>query len=72
MYSRLGELGEDASDKLEDVEVVAVGVLGEGVVVRCFSLVARPPSYSGGRASGLKAEFCNHAHVANILRPYRP
>jgi len=38
MYPRLGDLGEDASDKLEDVEVVAVGVLGEGVVVRCFSL----------------------------------
>ncbi len=43
MYSRLGNLGEDASDKREDVEALAVGVLGKGVVVRCFSLVEEGP-----------------------------
>jgi len=34
MFSRLWDLGEDPGEELEDVEGLALGVFGEGVVVR--------------------------------------
>ena len=39
MLSRLGDLGEDAGEKFEDVEGFALGVVGEGVVVRSLALI---------------------------------
>ncbi len=45
MFARLGELGEDASDKLEDIEGLSVGMVERaqqaqrGVVVRGLGLV---------------------------------
>ena len=42
MFARLGDLGEDASDKLEDIEGLSVGMVEQaqrGVVVRGLGLV---------------------------------
>ncbi len=42
MFARLGDLGEDASDKLEDIEGLSVGMVEQaqgGFVVRSLGLV---------------------------------
>ena len=42
MFARLRDLGEDASDKLEDIEGLSVGMVEQaqrGFVVRGFALV---------------------------------
>jgi hypothetical protein len=39
MFSRLGDLREDAGEKLEDIESLTLGVRGEGVVVRSLCLI---------------------------------
>ena len=39
MLSRLGDLGEDAGEKLEDVEGLALGVARERFVVRSLSSI---------------------------------
>ena len=39
MFAGLGDLCEDASDELENIEGLSVGQLEQGLVVRGFALV---------------------------------
>ena len=39
MFAGLGDLGQDASDELEDIESVSVGMVSERVVLRSFTFI---------------------------------
>ena len=47
MFAGLGDLGQDASDELEDIEGLFVGMVEQGVIVRGFALMEE-----GARAWG--------------------
>jgi len=47
MFAGLGDLGQDASDELEDIEGLSVGMVEQGVMVRGFALIEE-----GARAWG--------------------